>query len=637
MWLKLAALQRWLTAHPLQFYLGATALGLVLGTGIASWRLMQPQRLAFSYATTNCLSQLAILPGLYRSSSQGGLSITYQAVTKVGPVPLLAHRACFVPTAAPAPAVVRVRAGWLGWLFPRHYEVAMGEPPRVLADAPSGQSLGLGEPLELNLSGPDVVYQYRLVAAGSPAQPCTLNGAHLACDVTGLALKQGAAYQLTVERLFAGKPAGAMPVAVTIWPAVQVVSASFKPDEIVYTRPAAADITVDKSLKSAAAKLEPASGGPAIASRVSLAGTVVHLSWDADLPREQAFRLTLMTAVATDGSSLEAPYVLTFHTSGGPKVVSTNLGSAGVDPNARITVTFDQPLAGSPAASSLASAAGTGVTVSQQGNQVTFALHDAPRCGVFTLAIAKGLMGTNGLAAAQGWSGSARASCRLTKTIGYSVKGRPIQAYFYGTGGTTILFTGGIHGDEPSGSYIMQDWAGWLDANAFQLPADKQVVVVPALNPDGLAANQRYNAHNVNVDRNFDTSDWIANISLTNGQVLPNGGGVTRMSEPETQAIAALTSSLHVRAEFSFHSQGSLVGANKVADSVAIGSQYAAAVHYATMFYNPETIMGYTLTGEYETWMGEQFGIPAVLIELPTHTGRYFAMHQAILWAMTKL
>ena len=65
------------------------------------------------------------------------------------------------------------------------------------------------------------------------------------------------------------------------------------------------------------------------------------------------------------------------------------------------------------------------------------------------------------------------------------------------------------------------------------------------------------------------------------------------------------------------------MGANKFGDSVAVGSVYAQTVGYATMFHNAEAVMGYPMTGEYEDWMGEQFGIPAILIELPSHSGNY--------------
>jgi hypothetical protein len=41
------------------------------------------------------------------------------------------------------------------------------------------------------------------------------------------------------------------------------------------------------------------------------------------------------------------------------------------------------------------------------------------------------------------------------------------------------------------------------------------------------------------------------------------------------------------------------------------------------MFYNAEAVMGYPMTGEMEDWMGEKYGIPAILIELPSPSGNY--------------
>src|SRR5690606_23080087 len=90
------------------------------------------------------------------------------------------------------------------------------------------------------------------------------------------------------------------------------------------------------------------------------------------------------------------------------------------------------------------------------------------------------------------------------------------------------------------------------------------------------------------------------------------------------KALIKLTRQLRPRLEISFHAQGSLVGANKYRDSVRIGNIYAQTVGYRTMYYNAEEVMGYAMTGEYEDWMGEEMGIPAILIELPTHSGNYF-------------
>ena len=477
-------------------------------------------------------------------------------------------------------------------------------------------------------------------ATDNKEQPCSVDATQILCGVDKLGLAQGSTYTIKLKRSFGSELVGAaMSIKVAIMPATKVLTASVKADEIIYTKPKSVELLLDKPLVSAVAKLDHIEGATATAIQLGLKldGSHVGLTWDRELPRDTAFRLTLASAEARDGSGLESPYIINFRTSGGPKVVGINIGNASIDPNARAIVTFDQALS-KDANIGLASLSGGVASLSRQGtSQIVFALHNMPRCGAFSLNIAKGLVGDNGVTSDQAWSFDSRVSCGILRTIGYSVKGRPIQAYLFGTGATTILFTGGIHGNEPSGTYIMQDWVSYLDANGYKIPANKQVVVMPNVNPDGIANNQRYNVNNVNIDRNFPSIDWISDISLPNGQVLPHGGGVSSLSEPETRSIADFTSSLHLRAELSFHSSGALVGANKIADSIAIGSMYARGVGYATMFNNPESIMGYTLTGEYETWIGEKFGTPAILIELPTSNGRYFSQHLNTLWSMTNL
>jgi protein MpaA len=182
----------------------------------------------------------------------------------------------------------------------------------------------------------------------------------------------------------------------------------------------------------------------------------------------------------------------------------------------------------------------------------------------------------------------------------------------------------------------MQDWIANLDSTAYKIPADKKIVIIPAVNPDGLAASTRYNANNVNLDRNFPSANWATDIDNGSGIDI-GGGGASPMSEPETKALANLTTRLQPRLEVSFHAQGSLVGANQYGDSTAIGNLYAANVGYGSMIGHAEATMGYSITGEYEDWAGQQYGTPAILIELPTLTGRYFWAHQSTLWKMVNI
>lgn len=607
----------------------------LLYAGYFGW----PKKISFSYAEATCSKQLTVLPDLHRTVDSSQFHLKYQGGLVLGRVRLMATEVCFIANATPATGTVRVTgAPFGGWLFRVRYDVDMGEAPQVVEVASQAQTLS--KPLSLKLNQADRVFQYHLDAE-TQKQSCVANADRLECGMDKLGLKQGASYELQLRRSYKGVETGSTTaIKVEIIPAAKVTASSILSGAMVYAKPKSADLTLDRSLVSGVAKLEMIDGDKAqvIPTRVKVADSHVSLEWDEELARQKTFKLTLESATGADGSVLDEAYSVDFQTSGGPKVASINIGGSGVAADARVVVTFDQALSAATNITSLAHIGGGGAAISRLGNnQVVFVLRSIPRCTAFTLSIDKGLESESGVVSDQAWSHASRVNCRATRTIGYSVQGRPIVAYFYGSGATTVLFTGGIHGDEPSGSYIMQDWISHLDANAQKIPANKQVVVVPALNPDGLALNKRYNVNNVNLDRNFPSSDWVRDISIGGGGTLPQGGGSVPFSEPETRAIADLTSSLSVRAEISFHSSGSLVGANKVADSVAIGTTYASAVGYGKMFANPEAIFGYTLTGEYETWMGEKAGTPAILIELPTSTGRYFSRHQNVLWSMVNL
>lgn len=207
-------------------------------------------------------------------------------------------------------------------------------------------------------------------------------------------------------------------------------------------------------------------------------------------------------------------------------------------------------------------------------------------------------------------------------------------AYYFGTnGGATMLFTGGIHGSEPSSTDTMNAWVDYLRANAYRIPAGKQIVIIPNMNPDGIAAGDRLNANAVNLDRNYPTDDWQKNIDTVGGY-LAGGGGSSPGSEPETKAAMAAISGLSIKLSISYHAQGSLVGSNNYSSADNYAHRYASAVGYGNMSHNAEETMGYAITGEFETWLAER-GVPAILIELPTPYGNYLSSHRDVMWAIS--
>ena len=81
--------------------------------------------------------------------------------------------------------------------------------------------------------------------------------------------------------------------------------------------------------------------------------------------------------------------------------------------------------------------------------------------------------------------------------LGRSWQGRPIEAIEVGNpSGTPVLVFGCIHGNETAGIAI---------ARALERlsPRDLDLWIVPDLNPDGVAAGTRQNAHGVDLNRNF--------------------------------------------------------------------------------------------------------------------------------------
>jgi protein MpaA len=597
-----------------------------------------PKNIAFAYSQNKyCSSVVTLLPSLHKQSEGQDFKLQASGGLKVGDLYLFSNQICIEPTNPPESGLIQINYSPFGGpIFRSSYIIDVGQKP-IVGSAPD-RPVALTKPLEFTLDQPDGLFKY-LLKIGNKTSKCNTSSNVITCSIDSFGLKQGQEYSYKLARLFNdAEISDEIDGKLSLLPPVKVKKTSIKNNEMVYSLPKTFTFETSKSLTSAVITLENTDDkDPVKIESVSkITGSTVEVSIKNDLKRASKHRLTLSEASGTDGSVLDDKYVVSFQTSGGPHVSSVNVGTGGVDTNALIIVTFDQAISGTQDISKLVSFSGGSATIGRTNDQITFQLHSLAPCSVFSFRINSGLNSKYDVKSNANWSYSSRTSCRTSKVIGYSVQGRPIIAYYYGSGSTTILFTGGIHGSEYSGVYTMLDWVNHLDSNAYKIPSDRKVVIVPNTNPDGFALGSRYNANNVNLDRNFDSSNWQADIDTSTGIVV-NGGGTEPMSEPETQALASLTTSLQPRLEVSFHAQGSLVGANQYGDSVSIGNLYASNVGYSSMIGVAEETMGYSITGEYEEWAGEQYGTPAILIELPTAYGSYFWSHQSTLWEMVSI
>ena len=127
------------------------------------------------------------------------------------------------------------------------------------------------------------------------------------------------------------------------------------------------------------------------------------------------------------------------------------------------------------------------------------------------------------------------------RVIGHSVAGREIIAYHVGVPAArrTVVAIASIHGNEeaPTTSLLeIRDGAPVTGVNLW---------LIPRANPDGLAAGDRHNARDVDLNRNFPTR-WKA----TTGYYY---SGRRPASEPETRALMRLLDRVAPDHVVSFH------------------------------------------------------------------------------------
>ena len=130
--------------------------------------------------------------------------------------------------------------------------------------------------------------------------------------------------------------------------------------------------------------------------------------------------------------------------------------------------------------------------------------------------------------------------------LGRSVDGRPIVAYETGDPSSPRreLVVGCIHGNETAGIAI----ARRLERTA---PTGVDLWIIPVLNPDGVAAGTRGNAHGVDLNRNF---PW--RWRPLNGVY---DSGPRPLSEPESRIAYRLIQRLRPQVSIWFHQHMDLV------------------------------------------------------------------------------
>jgi protein MpaA len=173
-----------------------------------------------------------------------------------------------------------------------------------------------------------------------------------------------------------------------------------------------------------------------------------------------------------------------------------------------------------------------------------------------------------------------------TRVIGSSVQGRDITAVRRGeVGGRVVLVIGVIHGDEHDGLAIMDR------LHTLPVPAGVDLWLVDSMNPDGVVANDRHNANQVDLNRNFPHNWGPIGVAGDSQYAGPSAG-----SEPETQAVMALITEIHPDLVIWYHQDLFRISPGTGRDG-AIRARYAELTGLPVV-----SITGGTYTGVAATW-----------------------------------
>jgi murein peptide amidase A len=223
--------------------------------------------------------------------------------------------------------------------------------------------------------------------------------------------------------------------------------------------------------------------------------------------------------------------------------------------------------------------------------------------------------------------------------IGYSVEGRPIEAYSFGQGELHYLIVAGIHGGYEGNTIdLANQLLVYLSEHPNAVPSGDTLYLIPDMNPDGAARGRnpdgRVNANGVDLNRNFPARNWQPDWDHGNcWNERPTTGGVARGSEPETRAIASFILSHRIQAMISYHSAA--LGVFPGGDPWQPESErLAKALSEATGYPYPPIDIGCVYTGTLADWAVETGVGAAVDMELSTHRDPDFSRNLRALQAL---
>jgi protein MpaA len=184
------------------------------------------------------------------------------------------------------------------------------------------------------------------------------------------------------------------------------------------------------------------------------------------------------------------------------------------------------------------------------------------------------------------------------EVFGFSVESRPIRGLVLGSGPRTYLLFGVIHGNEPLGEPLLESFITHVRGRPNML-SGRRLVILPVVNPDGLARRTRVNANGVDLNRNFPARNWKPGPRY----------GSEPASEPETRTLIKIIRQFQPRRILAIHSPLRVVNYDGPAEALAL--KMADACDYPV-----SDSIGYATPGSLGSYAGVDWETAVITLEL---------------------
>ncbi len=174
---------------------------------------------------------------------------------------------------------------------------------------------------------------------------------------------------------------------------------------------------------------------------------------------------------------------------------------------------------------------------------------------------------------------------------------------------------------------LVQQLLAHFEAQPQEVPSNVSLWLVPTMNPDGLATGHRWNANDVDLNRNADTdldgcagNDWSPDTEGLEG-AHPGAGGAYPFSEPEARAVRDFLADAWI-AVF-YHSAAEAIYLDTCQRHVPT-ARLAEALSTGSGYPIPESgWAGYHITGDLGDYLAGE-GVASVTVELSDHEDSEF-------------